>query len=518
MLLKQSRRVAVQPLTTSDSQADLDAVTAVLHAIADVDSVAKAVAVALDVVRKEFGWAYGSYWQIDTTDSTPVLRFSQESGCAGDEFNKITRMASFAKGVGLSGRAWAANDLVFVPDIGALTDCMRAPAARRGGVRSGVCFPIVENGHVTATMDFFTTQTLTPSPQRLAALRAIGLLISQTISRLAAAEVHQRANQDVAAVTHVLHEVTSAPSREAALSAALNVIRQDFNWAYGSYWAVNSEDQALHFVQESGNAGTEFREVTRTASFREGVGLSGRTWQSRDLLFVSDLADLTDCVRAPAARRAGIQSGVCLPNFVGGQVIGTLDFFTTSTITLSAERRDALRNTALLLGQSLEKFDGQEKLHTAGDELVQSIEEVERNVLAATKVAQDGRRLADDANRDVAALGVASTSVSEIVKVIGGIAAQTNLLALNATIEAARAGQAGRGFAVVAAEVKQLANETAQATTNVAQIITEIQQQVRSVIGSLADISSTVDRINETQEIIGGVLTEQVAVTRAILD
>jgi hypothetical protein len=47
--------------------------------------------------------------------------------------------------------------------------------------------------------------------------------------------------------------------------------------------------------------------VTLTASFTEGVGLSGRAWRARDLVFVKDLAEVTDCVRAPAAQRAGVK-------------------------------------------------------------------------------------------------------------------------------------------------------------------------------------------------------------------
>ncbi|SDD62880.1 GAF domain-containing protein [Nocardioides lianchengensis] len=497
------------------ARADAQAVAAVVAAVSDATTLDEAVTCALETVRDRYGWVYGSYWKVDP--GVGALVFVRESGEAGEEFHRVTRTASFAEGVGLSGRAWRTRDLVFVPDLGELTDCVRAPAAQRAGVRSGVCFPIVENGEVTGTMDFFSTESVDLSQERLASLRAIGVLISQTVRRLASAAVQERAAQDIAAVTRVLQEVTAAQTPEAALSAALDSIRTGFDWTYGSVWRIDEGERCLRFSQESGDAGEEFRRVTRSASFAEGVGLSGRAWKARELIFVEDLADVTDCVRAPAARRAGVKSGVCLPIMIGGVVVGTLDFFANRTLTLSAGRRSALQNTALLIGQALERFENAARLDTAGRELVVSIEEVERNVLAATTVAQDGSRLADDANRDVAALGAASTRIGEVVKVIEGIAAQTNLLALNATIEAARAGEAGRGFAVVAGEVKELASETATATTTVSETISTIQDQVGRVIASLGEIGHVVEQINQTQEVIGGVLTEQVAVTRAIL-
>lgn len=500
----------------AEARSDVAAVTDVLTALDATSATDAVVRVALDTVRERFGWAYGSYWQVDPADRQ--LHFVTESGSAGEEFRQVTMTASFAEGVGLSGRAWKARDLVFVADLAEVTDCVRAPAAQRAGVRSGVCFPVVRDGAVVGTMDFFATVTLTPSAGRLAALRAVGLLVSQAFGRVAAAEAQRRAAGDVAAVNSLLRELSTVDSTEATVTRALETIRREFDWDYGSYWVIDPGRSALVFELESGTVNTEFRQVTLEASFAEGVGLAGRAWRARDLVFVEDLGEVTDCVRAPAARNAGVKSGVCLPILCGGRVVGTMDFFATRTLILSDSRRDALRNTAFLVSQSLDRLAAASRIGEAGREMVASIDEVERNVAEATTVAATGQGLAAEANAVVDRLGQSSDAIGKVVKTITGIAEQTNLLALNATIEAARAGEAGKGFAVVAGEVKELARETAQATEEVDAKVKVIQQDVQAAVTAIDAIREIVGRINETQTMISGVLTEQSAVTRSIVD
>lgn len=64
--------------------------------------------------------------------------------------------------------------------------------------------------------------------------------------------------------------------------------------------------------------------------------------------------------------------------------------------------------------------------------------------------------------------------VSEFATTIAKITSQTNLLALNASIEAARAGEMGRGFSVVAEQVKELAEDSKNASDAITGIIHNI--------------------------------------------
>ncbi|MBE7197783.1 MAG: hypothetical protein INR70_08275, partial [Parafilimonas terrae] len=99
----------------------------------------------------------------------------------------------------------------------------------------------------------------------------------------------------------------------------------------------------------------------------------------------------------------------------------------------------------------------------AAEELGASVQEIGRQVQGSSTLAQTAVGEADQAAILVQTLKMTSGKIGDMVGMISGIAGQTNLLALNATIEAARAGDAGRGFAVVAAEVKALAEQTANA-------------------------------------------------------
>ena len=75
-----------------------------------------------------------------------------------------------------------------------------------------------------------------------------------------------------------------------------------------------------------------------------------------------------------------------------------------------------------------------------------------------------------------------SQAIGEITSVVNDLTEQSNLLAVNAAIEAAKAGEQGKGFAVVAQEIRNLAEQSKQATGQVRTILTEIQKSTTTAV------------------------------------
>ncbi len=97
-----------------------------------------------------------------------------------------------------------------------------------------------------------------------------------------------------------------------------------------------------------------------------------------------------------------------------------------------------------------------------------------------------------DVHEEVTVLNKSFGNIKKIVDTINNVAIQTNMLAVNGNIEAARSGEYGRGFSVVAADIRSLANESADNADKMKDILDEMYERVVNFQNELADITSLI--------------------------
>ncbi len=206
----------------------------------------------------------------------------------------------------------------------------------------------------------------------------------------------------------------------------------------------------------------------------------------------------------------------------------------TSINTLGKALSTNVRNT-LDNGESLQKSShtmniSMNNLATKANEQAASLEETaaaveeitsitRNNAQNAAKMAElgqnvknsvsDGQILAQQTGSSMEEIHKKVAAINDAINIIDQIAFQTNILSLNAAVEAATAGEAGKGFAVVAAEVRNLANRSAEAAK-------EIKNLVEDANTKASQGKSISDSMISGYEKLNGIISETIHIIQDV--
>lgn len=209
--------------------------------------------------------------------------------------------------------------------------------------------------------------------------------------------------------------------------------------------------------------------------------------------------DLTVEVRLQSERDAlGLAFGTMVENLraVNRDLANGVNVLATATSTIltgTTQVASGVAEAATVMSQTSSTLEEVKQTAQVSSQKAKHVSEAAQK---AAQISQGGKRAVENAidgmqriheqmeqiAESIVRLSEQTQAIGEIIATVNDLAEQSNLLAVNAAIEAAKAGEQGRGFAVVAQEVKNLAEQSKQATVQVRAILGDIQKATSSAV------------------------------------
>ncbi|HEY4085241.1 MAG TPA: CHASE3 domain-containing protein [Bryobacteraceae bacterium] len=123
-----------------------------------------------------------------------------------------------------------------------------------------------------------------------------------------------------------------------------------------------------------------------------------------------------------------------------------------------------------------------------------------------SRTMENIREQAEAVAENVVSLSEKTQAVGEIISTVNDLAEQSHLLALNAAIEAAAAGEHGLSFSVIAGEVKNLADQSREATVQVRAILGDIQKGINSSVMLTEEAVKRADSGKQQADVANGAI------------
>ncbi|WP_205880331.1 methyl-accepting chemotaxis protein [Lichenicoccus roseus] len=220
--------------------------------------------------------------------------------------------------------------------------------------------------------------------------------------------------------------------------------------------------------------------------------------------------------RVPLEGKAGDIQGLCAGvNGLLDMMVGVVSGIVEASSTIATGAREISMGNTDLSQRTEEQASSLEQTAASLEELTATVRQNADNAQQANKLANSASETAikggivvGDVVRTMEGISQASRKITDIIGVIDEIAFQTNILALNAAVEAARAGEQGRGFAVVAAEVRNLAQRSANAAKEIKSLISESGGKVESGSRLVAAAGQTMEEIVHSVKRVTDIMAE----------
>jgi PAS domain S-box-containing protein len=194
-----------------------------------------------------------------------------------------------------------------------------------------------------------------------------GTLLVAVVRDLSARRLERRRQSALFAATRALVESTSLGEAADKLLAALC---GRLGWQHGALWSRDGTRGVLRCVgawsAPNPPALKKLFSLSRSGAYARGVGLPGRAWATRELVWIDDPQEDSQFARTAAAHNAGLRGGFAVPIRWGSdEVLGVIEILLPEPLPPTAENRNFWEGIASQVSLYIKRKQAEQAL---GDE------------------------------------------------------------------------------------------------------------------------------------------------------
>ena len=166
--------------------------------------------------------------------------------------------------------------------------------------------------------------------------------------------------------------------------------------------------------------------------------------------------------------------------------------------TTQAQDSQGVNEKIISMGSAIDSnITNTKMLVQSSDRMSEYNDSVDNTLVSLLKINTETNESVKIVNRQTEVTNNSAEEIRLATKLISEIAEQTNLLSLNASIEAARAGEAGKGFVVVAEEIRNLADQSQEASAKISNIVEKLISDSNTTVNTMNNLQNRINKQSE---------------------